>query len=286
MRRWGQESMHTPVVAPYARIVVLMTGSEHVASLLGYVAGWAQRGARVHIAGLVPSLSHGDSGSGNARLLCRRISLTATVDAACEALARHGIEADNEIVQVEAGAVQTEALARAVRASRAELAIGSSDSLVSLAGSTGCPVLVLPTPFARRCQVPPRRIFVASDGSAESAFAVREAARIAAPGAAVRVGYLACNPVAARHPEDFDAVVLKAPHDDGGVSDDVLHAIVEAARQWHTDLLMLGPRGGHAGGRLRYGSIAAGVAQRAVLPLLLVPQMSQRAGPAAAGGVH
>jgi nucleotide-binding universal stress UspA family protein len=282
MWRWGQKSMYTPVVAPYSRIVVLMTGSEHVASLLGYVAGWAQRGARVHIAGLVPSLSRGDSGSANVRLLCRRISLTATVEAACETLARHGIEADNEIVQVEAGAVQTEALARAVRASRAELAIGSSDSLVSLAGSTGCPVLALPTPFTRRCQVPPRRIFVASDGSPESALAVREAVRIAAPGVAVRVGYLACDPLAALHPEGLDAVVLKALQD----GDDVSHAIMEAARQWHTDLLVLGSRGGDAGGRRRYGSIAADVAQRTMLPLLFVPQTSQHAGPAAGNGVH
>ncbi|MFP6562767.1 universal stress protein [Paraburkholderia sp. B3] len=228
------------------------------------------------------SLPNEDNESGNARFLYRRISLAAIVDAACETLARHGIEADNEILQAEPGAAQTEALACAVRGSEAELAIGSPDSLVLLAGSTDCPVLALPTPFARRCQVPPRRIFVASDGSAESAFAVREAARIATPGVAVRVAYLACDPVAALHPEDFDAVVLEARHD----SDDVSHAIAEAARRWHTDLLMLGPRGGHASGRQRYGSIAADVVQRTVLPLLLVPQTSQRAGPAAANGVH
>ena len=52
------------------------------------------------------------------------------------------------------------------------------------------------------------------------------------------------------------------------------NAIIQAALQWRADLLVLGTRGGHEGGRWRYASVAADVAQQTVLPLLLVPQAS------------
>jgi len=282
MRHSVEGSIDTPVVAPFSRIVALMTGREHVASLLDCVAGWAQRGVRVRVAGLACAPSDGDGGPRDAQGISRRIIFAATVDAACETLARRGIEADKEILEPDPGVAQTETFARAVRAWQAELVIGSPLNPVALAGSTGCSVLMLPQPFARRCQVPPQRIFVASDGSAASALAVREAARVAGPGAAVRVGYLACDAAAARHPDDFDAVVLEAQHDNEGAS----HAIVAAALQWRADLLVLGTRGGHEGGRWRYGSVAADVAQRTVLPLLLVPQASQHSVLAAVSGIH
>ncbi|WP_028220920.1 universal stress protein [Paraburkholderia oxyphila] len=271
--------MDTPVFAPFSRILVMLTGREHVASVLDCVAGWAQRRARIHIVGLAVAPSSGDAAFQAAQGFTRRLVLNATVDAACETLLRRGFETDTEILDTDAGGEQADRLARAVCASQAELTIGAPSSPVPLAGSTQRPVLVLPTPFARRCRVPPQRIFVASDGSAASALAVREAARIAGPGAALRVGYLARDPASARHPEDFDAVALEAPHDGDAAS----HAIVEAALQWRADLLVLGTRGRHEGARWRYGSIAADVAQRTVLPLLLVPQISQRRVLAAPG---
>ncbi|WP_167338437.1 universal stress protein [Paraburkholderia oxyphila] len=244
-----------------------MTGREHVGSLLDCVAGWAQQGARVHIAGLACAPSNGDAEFLAAQGFTRRIVLAATVDAACETLARRGIQVNMEILELAARTGQTQTLAQAACASQAQLVIGAPSCPVMLAGAARCPVLVLPTPFAHRCRVPPQRIFVASDGSAASALAVREAARIAAPDAAVRVGYLACEPADALHPEDFDAVVLEAQHDGEAAS----HAIVEAGLQWRADLLVLGTRGGQAGERWRYASVAADVAQRTVLPLLLVP---------------
>lgn len=282
MRRSLARSANTPVVAPFSRIVVLMTGHEHVASLLDCVVGWAQRGTQVCVAGLACPASNENAGSQAVQRVSRRIILAATVDAACETLARHGIGADKTILESDTGAGQTETLARAVRACQAELAIGSPPNPVALAGATGRSVLVLPEPFARRCRVPPRRIFVASDGSAASALAVREAARVAAPGAAVRVGYLACDPALALHPEDFDALVLE-PQQDGGATS---HAIAEAALQWHADLLVLAAPGAHEGGRWRDGSLAADVARRSALPLLLVPRLSKYASCPALSGIH
>ncbi|WP_321788315.1 universal stress protein [Paraburkholderia sp. J94] len=213
--------------------------------------------------------------------------LGATVEAACETLARHGIEVQGAVLEPDGGGGQTEALAHAMRAWRADLAIGAPPNAVALAGAADCSVLVLPEPFARRCRVPPQRIFVASDGSAASAIAVREAARVAAAGAAVRVGYLACDPVKARHPEDFDAVVLERPpnelqHEGASIS----REIVEAALQWHADLLVLGTRGGHEGARWRFGSVAADVARRTVLPLMLVPQTVGYSAFSAVSSIH
>lgn len=267
MKRSPTTSSNTPVAAPFSCIVVLMTGREHAAALLDCAAGWAQRGVRVRIEGLLCVSPDEAAGSRAALALSKQIAFAASVDAACDALARCGIDAEKEVLDPVTQAGETAALAGAVRAARAELVVGAPAHAVALAGATERPVLVLPQPFARRCQVPPRRIFVASDGSAASALAVREAARIAAPRAAVRVGYLACDPVAARHPEDFDAIVLDAQHDGDATS----HAIAEAALQWQADLLVMGTRGGHESGRWRYGSVAADVAQRTALPLLLVP---------------
>ncbi|MCG5076967.1 universal stress protein [Paraburkholderia tagetis] len=283
MRRSATQLTNTPVVvAPFSRIVVLITGREHVAALLDCVAGWAQAGARVRVAALAGGPSDEETGTRAAQGAFRRLILSATVDAACETLVRCGIEADPEIVELHESERQTAALARAMCAWQADLAIGAPSNPVALAGSTERPVLVLPQPFVRRCPVPPQRIFVASDGSAASAVAVREAARVAVAGAALRVGYLACDPASARHPEDFDAVVLEAQHDGDAAS----HAIVEAALQWRADLLVLGTRGGHEGGRWRFGSVAADVAQRIVLPLLLVPQPSGHASLAAGSRIH
>jgi nucleotide-binding universal stress UspA family protein len=282
MRRSVARLMNTPVVAPFSRIVVLMTGHEHIASLLGCVAGWAQNGVRVRVAGLARAAPDEGGGSRTALAVARQIILAATVDAACETLARCGVHADKEILEADVGVGQTETFARAVRTSQAELAIGSPSHPVALAGSAECPVLVLPQPFARRCRVLPRRVFVASDGSTASALAVREAARVAAPGARVRVGYVGCDPAVARHPEAFDALVLDAQHDGEAAS----HAIVEAAQQWRADLLVLGTRGDFESGRWRYGSVAADVAQRTLLPLLLVPEPSKGSSFAAPAGLH
>jgi len=270
MKQWVAGPMHTPGVAPYLRVFVLMSGHEHIASLLDCVAGWAERGARVHVAGLarVPGPAPGDAIAQAAQRFCNRITLSAMMDASCETLGWRGIEADTEIIEPDEALAQTETIASVARNWHADLMVGAPASPVLLAGLSDCPVLVLPTPFAHHCCVPPQRVFVASDGSAASAMAVREAARIAAPGAAIRVGYVACDPQQARHPEDFDAVVLAAGHEGEGTA----HAIVEAAQLWRADLLVLGTRGGQAGGRWRYGSVAAEVAQRTVMPLLLVPQ--------------
>ena len=259
-------------VAPYSRLFVLFTGMERVAALLHCVAGWAERGAHVRLAGLAPAALEADADKRASQHFFNRITLDATLDASRELLALRGIEADCKFLGAGPdSAVRTEALARAVRDWKADLIIGAPANPVALAGETDCPVLLLPTPAARHCPAPPRRVFVASDGSAASACAVREAARLAAPGTAVRVGYLACDPAAAQHPEDFDAAILEAGHD----GETMAHAIVQAALQWGADLLVLGTRGGHEGGRWRYGSVAADVAQRTVLPLLLVPLASK-----------
>lgn len=271
MKQWVAKSTNAPFAVPFSRILVSMNGREHVASLLDCVAGWAERGARVYIAGLVRAPSGGDATFRAAQRVCNRVTLAATVDAACETLAWRGIEAEKAIFEPDADAAQTETLAGAMRNWQAELMIGAPSWPVELAGMTDCPVLVLPVPFARRCRVPPQRIFVASDGGAASAVAIREAARVAAPGAAVRVGYLACDPAQALHPEEFEAVVLDAQHDGGATS----HAIGEAAQQWRADLLVLGTQGALAGGHWRSGNVAADVAKRAVLPLLLVPPASK-----------
>ncbi|WP_321915657.1 MULTISPECIES: universal stress protein [unclassified Paraburkholderia] len=258
-------------VAPYSRLYVLFTGMERVASLLECVAGWAAHGAHVRLAGLAPSASLPDSDQRPAQQCSNRITLAATLETARELLVLRGIEADCEFLGTGPdSAARNEALARAVRLWKADLTIGAPANPVALAGETASPVLMLPTPTARHCSVPPGRVFVASDASAASACAVREAARLAAPGTPVRVGYLACDPAAAQHPEDFDAVILEAGHE----GESTAHAIIQAALQWHADLLVLGTRGGHEGGRWRYASVAAEVAQRTVLPLLLVPQGS------------
>ncbi|WP_322060022.1 universal stress protein [Paraburkholderia sp. J63] len=282
MRRSASSSTNTPFVAPFLRIVVLMTGREHVASLLDCVAGWARHGARVRVAAMTLEPAEGDAGARAAQGFSGRIVLAATADAACEMLGRRGIDADREILEWGEGDGQ-EALARAMRAWQADLAIGAPSNPVALAGAADRSVLVLPEPFAHRCRVPPQRIFVASDGGAASAAAVREAARVAVAGAAIRVGYLACDPAAARHPEDFDALVLSARHEGDAAS----QAIVEAALRWRADLLVLGTHGGGGeGGGWRFGSVAAEVARRTVVPLLLVPQPSEHTLVAAGNGIH
>lgn len=272
MKRWVAKSINTPLVAPFSRILVSMNGREHVAALLDCVAGWADRGARVCIVGLVRAPSGGDADYRAAQRVCNRVTLAATVDAACETLGWRGIETEKAIFEPEAESAQTGILADAMRHWQAEMMIGAASCPVELAGLTDCPVLVLPAPFARRCRVPPQRIFVASDGGRASAVAIREAARIAAPGASIRVGYLACDPEEALHPGEFEAVVLDAQHDSGATS----HAIGEAAQQWRADLLVLGTQGALAGGHWRAGNVAADVAKRAALPLLLVPPASKR----------
>jgi nucleotide-binding universal stress UspA family protein len=272
MKRWDAATARIHHVAPYSRIFVLLNGSERVATLLDCVASWAKRGAHVRLVGLARVPSLGDRDHQAAQRFCNRITLTAMLDASCEMLALHGIAAESEVLDPGADeAVCTEALVRAVRAWEPGLTIGIPPDPVILAGNTGCPILVLPIPYARPCTVPPQRIFVASDGSSAAACAVRETARIAPRGAAVRVGYMACDPADAMHPEDFDAAVLEAEYG----HETTAHAIVQAALQWHADLLVVGTRGGHAGGRWRYGSVAADVVRRTVLPLLLVPQTSK-----------
>jgi nucleotide-binding universal stress UspA family protein len=283
MGRWTDRSTYTPVVAPYSRIFVVLTGRESVASLLGCVAGWARPTARVHLAGLMCAASNHGAAFRETPLLLQRIVIMATVDAACEMLERHGFEVNKEIVHADAVTGPAEALAQAARASLAELVIGAPSDPASFAGAVDCPVLMFPMPSVGHCRIPPQRIFVASDGSATSARAVREAARIAAaPGAQVRVGYLACDPVAARHPPDFSAVVLQT-HSAG---EDASHAIAAAARHWRTDLVVLGTYGERLGAGQREGRLAADVAQRTALPLLLVPQTSPWSGHAALRGVH
>lgn len=272
MRRLTDTDARMQHIAPYSRLFVLFTGMERVAALLDYVAGWAERGTQVRLAGLAPAASLADADQPVAQHCSNRITLAATLDASREVLALRGIAADCEFLGTgRDSAARTEALARAVRHWEADLTIGAPANPVALVGQSGCPLLSLPTPTARYCSVPPQRIFVASDGGKPSACAVREAARLAAPGTAVRVGYLACDPAAAQHPEDFDAAILEAQHD----GESTAHAIIQAALQWRADLLVLGTRGGHEGGRWRYASVAADVAQRTVLPLLLVPQTSQ-----------
>ena len=258
-------------VAPYLRILVVLDGAERVASLLDCIAGWVAPGAQVHVVGLARGARTADADHQAARRFCNRITLAATLDAACAALASRGIEADRELLEPHAGdPACTEALALAIRRWGADLTICTPGNRVVIEDELHCPVLQVPAPYARRCAAPPPRIFVASDGSPASACAVREAARLAEPGATVRVAYLACDPVAAQHPEDFDAAVLKARHD----GETTAQAIVEAATEWRADLLVCGTRAGQPGGRWRYGSAAADVAQMTVLPLLLVPQTS------------
>lgn len=261
-------------VAPYSRLFVLFTGMERVAALLDYVAGWAARGAQVRLAGLAPAAALADTEPRAAQHFSNRITLAATLDASREVLALRGIEADCEFLGAGPDSTaRSEALVRAVRDWKPDLTIGAPANPVELVGKTDCPVLLLPTPTARYCTAPPRRIFVASDASAASACAVREAARLATAATAVRVGYLACDPADAQHPEDFDAAILEPQHD----GESTAHAIIQAALLWRADLLVVGTRGGHEGGRWRYASVAADVARHTVLPLLLVPQSSRAA---------
>ncbi|WP_028225465.1 hypothetical protein [Paraburkholderia ferrariae] len=260
-----------------------MTGSESVASLLGYVAGWARPAARIHVAGLIRVPSTDEAALVRAPSLLQRIAMIATVDAACETLERHGFEVNKEMVETDALTGPTDALARAARAALAELVIGAISGPAAFAVTVDCPLLVFPLPLGRRCRVPPRRVFVASDGSAMSAYAVREAARIAAaPGAQVRVGYLACDPAAARHPVDFSAVVLQTQSAD----EDASHAIAAATQRWRPDLVVLGTYGERLGAPQHEGRLVADVARRTALPLLLVPRNSPWPGYAAPGGVH
>ncbi|WP_322012201.1 universal stress protein [Paraburkholderia sp. J12] len=272
MGRWADRSTTTPVVAPYSRIFFFLTGRESVAALLGCVAGWARPAARIHIAGL--------SGASS---LSQRIVMTATVDAACATLERNGFEVKKEFVEANPAMGPTTALAHAARTSLAELLIGTPPDPAALAGAADCPVLVVPMPLVRNCRIPPQRIFVASDGSATSARAVREAARIAAaPGAEIRVGYLACDPASARHPAGLSAVVLPTRRE----GEDASQAIAVAARHWRTDLVVLGAAGNPRDTGKHDACLATDVVQRTALPLLLVPQTSPWPDHAAWRGLH
>ncbi|TDV38885.1 universal stress protein family protein [Paraburkholderia caballeronis] len=262
---------------PYPRVFAVIDDVTGLAPLVECAAGWAgiaaDRGnaARVRVAALAGRPMPSDATPHQPRDgLCGTALLIAALETARDALEARGLDVDMELLGAEPeGAPQTVALAHAARRWGTRLLIGGPDGAAPLADAAGCPALVLPrAPVGGASRTPPQRVFVASDGSDASADAVREVARIVAPGTAVRVGYVACEPQAGEHPADYDAVVLPAEH----TGDDVAHAIVQAALQWRADLLVVGTHGGHPGARWRFASVAAQIARRSPLPLLIVPR--------------
>ena len=242
-------------------LVVVRDGGALPAMTVDYAEAWAMPDAVAAVA-VVP-----DAASGTDRVsgVCRPD--VATADAVRCALLARGVDAGaSSALQLPAGANAVQSIGEMAHRWGADVVLCDDRSVAHLAQAAACNVLFVPTDESRRFHVPPRRIFVASDGGASALCAVTEARRIAGEHAQLREACVSLDAKSAR-PTDAATIVLAAARD----SDNLAHAIVQAAREWGADLLVMGTHSTAKRAVWRYGSVGAAVALAADMPLLLVP---------------
>jgi nucleotide-binding universal stress UspA family protein len=157
-----------------------------------------------------------------------------------------------------------------------------------------CSILIVPASYEAEIEASPQRILFALDGSAASLDALDFGLQMATPESRLRAIYVvdravrltdlapihvleeafleegrvslaAAARVFAELPNDTETALVKtAP-----VRDDVPHAIVRDAEQWHADLIVVGTHGRRGVARWFLGSVAARTARLARTPLLL-----------------
>jgi nucleotide-binding universal stress UspA family protein len=245
-------------------LVVVRDGGALPVMSVEYADAWAMPDAVAVIAMLpdAASRTHG-AGQGGGGVCGPDIATAHAVR--CALLAR-GVDAGAAYaLQPAAGANAAQSIGEMAHRWGADLVLCDDRSIGHLAQAAACNVLFVPIDESRRYQVPPRRIFVASDDSASALCAVTEARRIAGEHAQLRRAYLSFD-AERTHPTDAGTIVLAAARD----SDNLAHAIVQAAREWGADLLVMGTHGTAAQAVWRYGSVGAAVALVADMPLLLV----------------
>ncbi|MEI6001941.1 universal stress protein [Paraburkholderia bengalensis] len=265
--------MSVPADNPVARgcyrrlLVVVRHGGACPAVILDYTSAWAMRDAVAHVA--VLSDGADEDGGVTPGMVSAGCPNVATADAMRCSLVTRGLDAtESHVLPVHAGAGISDAVAELAGRWGADIVLTDYPSPAHLAQASACNVLFLPTDGSHRFHVPPGRIFVASDDSAAADCAVEEAKRVAG-NAELRRAYVSCEPEAGTLPGSATVVLAAAHH-----GDNLAHAILQAAREWGADLLVLGTHGPVRHARWRYGSVATAVALVSDVPLLLVPERS------------
>jgi nucleotide-binding universal stress UspA family protein len=162
-----------------------------------------------------------------------------------------------------------------------------------------CAIILVPAHDEKQSNHAPQRLFFAIDGSETSQEALRIGARLAGPGAQLKVIYVVDRAI--RY-SDFvpiqlledafikegNASIAKArevlaelpflalAHVETSIastditSDDIAHTIVREATAWGADLVVMGTHGRRGPARWMLGSVAGRVARMAESPLMLV----------------
>ncbi len=253
----------------YRRLLVAVRGGGAFPLMaVDYAHAWAAPDAVVEVAALTDAASPVD---GATRGVAGSVGAdVASAEAVRCALMSRGIEVSGSCLpRADAGAASPQSLGELAHRFGADIVLCDDRSAAHVARSAACNVLYLPSEESHRFHVPPRRIFVASDDSASARCALDEAARVAGDTAELRRAYIAFD-ADAGNSRDWASIALAAAHH----GDNLAHAIVQAAREWGADLLVLGTHGRMPRAMWRYGSVAAAVAQVTDLPLLLVPEQS------------
>ncbi|WP_310034993.1 universal stress protein [Paraburkholderia graminis] len=249
----------------YRRLVVVVRdGGALPVMSVDYADAWAMPDA-VAVVAVLPDAASGTDGAGQGGGGVCRPDI-ATADAVRCALLARGVDAGaSYALQLAAGANAAQSIGEMAHRWGADLVLCDDRSIAHLAQAAACNVLFVPTDQSRRYCIPPRRIFVASDDSASALCAVTEARRLAGEHAQLRRAYLSFDAESAP-PTDAATIVLAAARN----SDNLAHAIVQAAGEWSADLLIMGTHSTAAQAVWRYGSVGAAVALVAEMPLLLV----------------
>jgi nucleotide-binding universal stress UspA family protein len=157
-----------------------------------------------------------------------------------------------------------------------------------------CSILIVPAGYEAEIETSPRRILFALDGSATSIDALHFGLQLATPESRLRAIYVVDRAVRltdlvpihvleeafteegrvvlggaarvfAELPNDAETALVRTEP----VKDDVPHAIVRDAEQWHADLIVVGTHGRRGVARWFLGSVAGRTARLARTPLLL-----------------
>ncbi|SAL61699.1 universal stress protein [Caballeronia humi] len=162
-----------------------------------------------------------------------------------------------------------------------------------------CAIIVVPAHCEKQWSHAPQRLLFAIDGSDTSQEALRIGARLAGPGAQLKVIYVVdravrfsdfvpitlledafvqegnasiarAREVLAQHPNVAQAHVEASLASTDMTSDDIAHTIVREAAAWGADLVVMGTHGRRGPARWMLGSVAGRVARVAETPLMLV----------------
>nr|WP_168991615.1 universal stress protein [Paraburkholderia sp. UYCP14C] len=251
-------------------LAVVRSAGGYPALLVDYAYAWAASDALVHVMTL-PEAAHADAAAArdaHARPDGACGPDLATANAVRDSLLARGLNSTAALLPyANADKGFTSAVADAAISLGADVVLTCYPGLAHLAHVLPCSVLYLPADGSRRFRIPPRRIFVASDESASARGAFGEARRLAGEDAQLREACVSFEPATPVVPGSA-TIMLAATHH----GDTLAHAILQAAREWRADLLVLGTHDPARQARWRFGSVASAVTLLTDMPLLVVPQ--------------